>query len=142
MQNHDGFANGQVASPKHVGGMGMKKQGFTLVEIMIVVAIIGLLAAIAIPSFVKARNTSQQNACINNLRQVDSGKEQAAMANNWAPGLDCDVTAQKDIVNTYIKGGAPTCPAAGSYSYTTLTNPPTCDVSVADGDATDHQFGQ
>jgi prepilin-type N-terminal cleavage/methylation domain-containing protein len=42
-----------------------KRQGFTLVEIMIVVAIIGLLAAIAIPNFVKARTTSQQNACIN-----------------------------------------------------------------------------
>ena len=47
-----------------------KKSGFTLVEIMIVVAIIGLLAAIAIPSFVNARTRSQQNACINNLRQV------------------------------------------------------------------------
>ena len=47
-----------------------KNQGFTLVEIMIVVAIIGLLAAIAIPNFVKARTTSQQNACINNLRLV------------------------------------------------------------------------
>lgn len=56
------------------------KKGFTLVEIMIVVAIIGLLAAIAIPSFMRARTTSQANACINNLRQIESGKEQYGMA--------------------------------------------------------------
>ena len=58
-----------------------QKSGFTLVEIMIVVAIIGLLAAIAIPNFVRARNTAQQNACINNLRQLDGGKQQWALEN-------------------------------------------------------------
>ena len=101
----------------------MKKSGFTLVEIMIVVAIIGLLAAIAIPSFVKARNTSQQNACINNLRQIDSGKEQAALAQKWG---DTDASIIT-VVNAYIKGNTtPECPAAGTYAYNNMNANPTC----------------
>ncbi|MCK5849736.1 MAG: type II secretion system protein [Kiritimatiellae bacterium] len=101
----------------------MKKSGFTLVEIMIVVAIIGLLAAIAIPSFVKARNTSQQNACINNLRQIDSGKEQAALAQKWSDTAN----PIRTIVNAYIKGNTtPECPAAGTYTYGNMTVNPSC----------------
>jgi prepilin-type N-terminal cleavage/methylation domain-containing protein len=101
------------------------KKGFTLVEIMIVVTIIGLLAGIAIPSFIKARQTSQANTCINNLRQIDAAKEQWALDNKkvmWDAVVDAEV-------NEYIKGGArPICPADGTYIYGAVGTDPTCDV--------------
>jgi len=102
-----------------------KKAGFTLVEIMIVVAIIGLLAAIAIPNFVKARTTAQKNACINNLRQIDGAKEQWALEKKKAPGA----TVTQSEVDEYIKGGTPKCPSGGGYTYNNVDTPPVCDVA-------------
>src|SRR5436305_14294636 len=76
-----------------------RKSGFTLVEIMIVVAIIGLLAAIAIPNFIKARTTAQMNACINNLRQIDGAIQQ------WALEQKKDATATVTFpdISSYLK---------------------------------------
>ena len=108
--------------------------GFTLVEIMTVVGIVGLLAVIALPSFLKTRTMSQTKACLNNLRIMDSAKEQAAMANMWGSGRTVQSgTAQETIVLEYLKGGKlAACPAGGTYSWNPIGTNPSCSKS-ADG---------
>ena len=66
---------------KAIRNLKKNEKGFTLIEIMIVVLIIGILLAIAVPNFVKARTTSQTKSCIGNLKQIDAAKEQYAMDN-------------------------------------------------------------
>jgi prepilin-type N-terminal cleavage/methylation domain-containing protein len=91
--------------------------GFTLVEIMIVVAIIGLLAAIAIPNFVHARAKSQAIACINNMHQIDGAVTEWALelgkkTGDPAPSLTSDLTP---YLKLNANNAIPSCPAGGSY---------------------------
>ncbi len=99
--------------------------GFTLVEIMIVIAIIGLLCAVAIPNYVKARANSQANACINNLRQIDGAMQEFAIENGKHVG---DVVNYPTDLTPYLKMNAlnqiPACPAGGTYQLSPVGNEP------------------
>ena len=108
-----------------------KKHGFTLVEIMIVVAIIGLLAAIAIPNFVRARTTSQMNACINNLRQIDGAKQQWALENKAISTATPGDTDIQPYLGRGGNGNLPVCPADSSNGFDTSYT--INDVSTAPG---------
>ncbi len=108
---------------------------FTLVEIMIVVAIIGLLASIAIPNFVRARTTAQMTACINNLRQIDGAKQQWALETRQATNAVPTATDIGPYLGRAGSASSIVCPAGGSaatfessYTINDVATAPECQI--------------
>src|SRR5258708_39880947 len=102
------------------------RSGFTLVEVMIVVSLIALLAAMAVPSFLRSRSAAHRSTCINNLKQIDSAIQQ------WATEYKKPQSAPVDFsdISPYLKG-AIVCPSGGttfsdSYTISTVADLPLC----------------
>lgn len=111
-----------------------KITGFTLVEILIVVAIIGILISIAIPGFLRARENSRGRACQENLQKIDGAVEQWALENNQSNGSTVPLTSLWGAT-LYIKR-EPICPSGGTYGATAgagdfvVGGSPTCSIGT------------
>lgn len=103
-----------------------KSSGFTLVEIMIVVMIIGIITSIAVPNFLQARQTSRRGACIHNLKYIDTRKELYAMEAKLENG---DAVTWANLVPTYMKF-QPDCPGGGGYTINVIGTNPDCSLSA------------
>ena len=111
--------------------------GFTLVEIMIVVLIIGILLAIAIPNFVSARESARAKACVGNLKQIDSASQQYAMDNKLSSTAVVGSGGNSAVSLLQSSGylrSVPSCPESGTYyAATSLTLSPYCSISTGTG---------
>jgi hypothetical protein len=112
-----------VNTPDGCLTIGNSSQSFANMALLPAVAVPALLAAVAVPNFVKARSTSQENACINNLRQLDAAKNEWALEKGKKDG---DVPTQEDLL-PYLRRW-PVCPQGGTYTIGAIGENPTCSI--------------
>ena len=107
-----------------------RRAGFTLIEILIVVAIMGIILGVALPAFLKSRNQARKQVCIENISQIESAKQQWGLENGKKDG-DAPVDADIFGDNAYIKK-KPNCPGGGTYDLKSIGTIATC-TQAADG---------
>ena len=111
-----------------MSGQGLAIGGLVTGYIGMAMAIflVPMMLAIAIPNFVRARETAQMNACINNLRMIDGAKQQWALEQRKQP---TDVPVESDVLQYLKTGQMPKCPAGGDYKINAAGEDPTCSMS-------------
>ncbi len=109
----------------------VRKSGFTLVEIMVVAAIISLLATIAVPAFMRYRTTSRKSVCIANLRQMENAKSVWAQENRKSK-TDAPVDGDLFGLDKYLRS-KPQCAASGVYDLGTVDNKVVCSLATVEG---------
>ncbi|MDP3789156.1 MAG: prepilin-type N-terminal cleavage/methylation domain-containing protein [Candidatus Omnitrophota bacterium] len=106
-----------------------KAAGYTLVELMIAVIIIGVLASIALPNYYKTRMGTRKGICMNNLRQIEAATDRWVFENDIDEGYEVTTAEETDIYN-YLKNGKPACPARGTYTITAIGSFPQVTCSI------------
>ena len=110
-----------------------KSPGPGILVWLVVLALIGFLALIAIPSFVRVRHPGQQIACINNLRQIDAAKSEWALENGKTNGVVVTENDLKLYIKLDSKGNFPKCPQGGIYTIGKVGEKPTCSLGTTLG---------
>lgn len=103
----------------------MRKGAFTLVELMVVVMVLGILMAIAVPNWVRARETARRDSCLNNLREIEHAKQRYAMEFRLA---GTDAVNEADIAPEFLKNQFPQCPNGGTYTLGVVDEQPSCSI--------------
>ncbi|MDP3790196.1 MAG: prepilin-type N-terminal cleavage/methylation domain-containing protein [Candidatus Omnitrophota bacterium] len=98
--------------------------GFTLVEIMIVVAIVAIALSIAVPNYLTVSKVSRKTVCINNIKKIQAAVDEYAMERNIDSGIGLTPQQEEDIYANYLRGGEPTCPSGGEYIIETIGSNP------------------
>jgi prepilin-type N-terminal cleavage/methylation domain-containing protein len=119
--------------------MPYNRSAYTIVEIMIVVAILAVLTSVALPNYIKSGKTSARNVCVSNLKQIDSAIEQWAIDNN-IPAGSYPSASQEDAIYGYIDSGIPKCPSGGEYTIYKVNMP--AQVRCSREEDEDHKLPQ